>query len=161
MSVLLMNACEQTSNTTINEPISEPPTENSSVTNTNSTSATGKTITGVATIGLFSGTEKSCVLEDTTFGELACNTGSGTIYLETSDGKVYLKDHSCSATQFYVNDETGKHVEYRASAECDEGIIIGESYLATGDLTLEEDVWRNGKQVDEQWLTVTSIVLAK
>ncbi len=145
---LLMNACQQTSNTTISEPTQETPSD--------------ETITGIATIGLFGGTEMGCEFdEDAAYGEIECNHGSGTIYLDTNDGKIYLKDYSCSATQFYVNDETGKHVEYRASAKCDEGIVIGENYSATGELTHEENVWRDGKQVDEQWLTVKTIVLAK
>lgn len=160
MSVsLLMNACQQTSNTTISEPTPETPSDETPA-NPTSTSSTDETITGIATIGLFGGTEKGCEYGDVG-STIECNTGSGTIYLETTEGKIYLKDYSCPAIQLYINDEDGKRVEYKASGECDGEIAIGETYTATGDLTVDEGVWRNGKQVDEQWLAVGSIAQAK
>ncbi len=164
LSSLLLSACSQVDKNDIadegdddyygpeiQEPSQESPTDEDPLVNNG--------ITGTAVIGLFEGTEMGC--ESGEIGsEVKCNSGSGTIYLETKDGRVYLQDYSCAATQYYVHDNTGKYVEYRPSAECDEDIKIGETYTATGELTLEEAVWRNGKQVDEQWLEVDSITIA-
>ena len=147
-AILLLSACEQTGT-------NETPTTDSEPTTSNDTQ-----ITGVATIGLFGGTEMGCE-----YGEMGssveCNTGSGTIYLKTTEGEIYLKEYTCPAIQLYINDESGKRVEYKASGACDNDIVIGETYTATGELTVDEGVWRNGKQVDEQWLMVDSITQAK
>ena len=138
MAILLLSACEQE--------------------NTNDVANDKTEITGVATIGLFSGTEIGCEYGDIG-SSVGCNAGSGTIYLEMAGEKIYLKDYTCPAVEFFVNDESGKHVEYRASDKCDGEIIIGETYTATGELTVAEDVWRDGEQIDEQLLKVDSIVL--
>lgn len=144
MSFLVLTACEAP----IEQPLVDEPAQE-----------TSDEVTGIARIGLFGGTEMGC--EALVVGvEVKCNSGSGTIYLEMGEDWVYLQDYSCAADQYYTRDEEGQHVEYRPSGECEEGLEIGETYTATGKLTIEKDVWRNGKQVDEQWLEVESIAKA-
>lgn len=116
------------------------------------TNTLSQEITGVAKIGLFGGTEMACEFKEGVAGEMKCNTGSGTIYLENGDSKVFLEDYSCSAVQYYVSDGSTVSVEYRASETCDGDLVIGQTYSASGNLSLK---------VDEQWLKVDSIVLAE
>jgi hypothetical protein len=118
---------------------------------------TPSSFTGILGFGLFGGTEMACG-----FGTLGtttrCNQGIVTMLLNNGNQTAYLKDYTCSATELMVHDESGEYVDYETSDCTNSMIQSGQSYTAIGQLTLSEDVWLNGKQVDQWWITAERVL---
>lgn len=118
---------------------------------------TPSVFSGIVEFDLFSGTEMACgfgPLDTTT----RCNSGIVNVVLNDGDKSVYLRDKKCSATELMVHDEEGQHVEYETS-DCPYSFMeAGQNYTAIGQLSLVENTWVNGEQVDQWWMEINRLL---
>jgi len=115
------------------------------------------TISGVVTVGKFTGTEMGCEFsEDAEVGDrLTCN--NGTVNLGVTSNKysstIWLKDYICNAVEIFTKTTDGIDVSYEVSG-CTSDMIPGNDYSLGGELEQKLNQWYMGVQQDEWWFSV-------